>query len=110
MCFSPPGWEKAPTDIQCFGIHLIYKHLRQLQLQLQLMSAPVEIVSRTVCLQACAEPPHFDGTRRAHDYYLARAAGPRCLETCFPKETTEGQLLSAQLFRPLSMCVLAAFL
>lgn len=106
MGFSPPGWEKNPTDIQCFGIDLIYKHLRQFQL----MSAPVETVTRAVYLQAYAEPPHFDGAHRDHDYYLARAASLRCLETCFPKETTEGQLLSAQLSRLLSMCVLAAFL
>lgn len=106
MCFSPPGGKKSPTDIQCFGTHLIYKHLRRLQL----MSAPVERVTRAVYSQAYAEPPHFDGAHRAHDYYLARAARLRCLETCFPKETTEGQLLSAQLFGLLSMCVLAAFL
>lgn len=52
----------------------------------------------------------FDGANQDHDYYLARAAGLHCLETCFPKETTEGQLLSAELFSLLSMCVLAACL
>ena len=52
----------------------------------------------------------FDGANQDRDYYLARAAGLRCLETCFPKETTEGQLLSAELISLLSMCVLAACL
>lgn len=60
--------------------------------------------------EAYAEPSLFDGANQDHDYYLARAASLRCLETCFPKETTEGQLLSAELFSLLSMCVLAACL
>lgn len=49
----------------------------------------------------------FDGANHDHDYCLARAAGLRCLETCFPKETTEGQLQSAEQFSLLCMCVLA---
>lgn len=61
-------------------------------------------------LQAYAQLLFLDGANHNHDYYLARAASLRCLETCFPKETTEGQLLSAELFSLLSMCVLAACL
>lgn len=52
----------------------------------------------------------FNETNQDHDYYLARAASPHCLETCFPKETTEGQLLSAEIFSLLCMCVLAVCL
>lgn len=75
----------------------------------QLMSAPVEIVSCAPTGGLCWASL-FGGANQDHDYYLARAACLRCLETCFPKETTEGQLLSAELFSLLCMCVLAACL
>lgn len=73
------------------------------------MSAPVEILTRAISGGLCRASP-FDGTNQDRDYYLARAASPRCLETCFPKQTTEGQLLSAELFSLLCMCVLAVCL
>lgn len=76
---------------------------------LHLMSAPMETVTRTITGGLC-RASLFDGANQDHDYYLAHAASLRCLETCFPKETTEGQLLSAELFSLLSMCVLAACL
>ena len=74
--------------------------------RLQLMSAPMETLTRAITAGLC-RASLFDGANQDHDYYLAHAAGLRCLETCFPKETTEGQLLSAELFSLLSMCVLA---
>lgn len=76
---------------------------------LQLMSAPMETLTRAITAGLRRASP-FDGANQDHDYYLARAASLLCLETCFPKETTEGQLLSAELFSLLSMCVLAACL
>lgn len=76
---------------------------------LHLMSAPMETVTCTITGGLC-RASLFDGANQDHDYYLAHAASLRCLETCFPKETTEGQLLSAELFSLLSMCVLAACL
>lgn len=74
---------------------------------LGLMSAPVETVTRA--LTAGLRPASlFDGAAQDGDWYLARAASLRCLERCCSKETTEGQLLSAELFSLLSMCALAA--
>lgn len=72
-----------------------------------MMSAPMETLTRSIT-GGLRRASLFNVANQDHDYYLARAAGLRCLETCFPKETTEGQLLSAELFSLLSMCVLAA--
>ena len=49
----------------------------------------------------------LDGENQDGDWYLACAANLRCLEACYSKETTEGQLLSAKLFSLLSMHALA---
>lgn len=98
------------TAIQCFGIKLIHKHSASAGPGFSWCEHRWKYWLAPQLRGLCAEPPPFDGAHRDHDYYLARAASLRCLETCFPKETTEGQLLSAELFRLLSMCVLAAFL
>lgn len=98
------------TAIQCFGIRLIYKHFASAGAGFSWCERRWKYWLTPQLWGLYAEPPPFDGAHRDHDYYLARAATLRCLETCFPKETTEGQLLSAELFRLLSMCVLAAFL
>lgn len=70
------------------------------------VSTRVETVTRALTASLC-RASLFDGANQDHDWYLAPAASPPCLEACFSKETTEGQLLSAELFSLLSMCALA---
>lgn len=105
-CFLGP-----PIDLKCFGIKLISWFINGCAgpRWLQPMSTPMETVTRAITA-GLHWASLFDGANQDHDYYLARAAGRHCLGTCFPKETTEGQLLSAELFSLLSMCVLAACL
>lgn len=100
----------SKNDFKCFGIKLNVRSINTcVQSWLQIMSAPMEILTPAITGSLCWASLS-DGANQDHDYYLARAASLRCLETCFPKETTEGQLLSAELFSLLSMCVLAACL
>lgn len=89
----------------CIVTFLCYTAAQHL---LQLISALMETLTRAMTGLCWASL--FDGANQDHDYYLARAASLQCLETCFPKETTEGQLLSAELFSLLCMCVLAVCL
>lgn len=97
-------------NIKCFAAMLTTWSINTcVQRRLRLMSAPVETLSRAIT-GGLRWAPLFHGANQDRDYYLARAASLRRLETCFPKETTEGQLLSAELFSLLSMCVLAACL
>ncbi len=100
LFFSPKNYMK------CFEMKLT---IRSVNTCGQVMSAPVEILTRAITGSLCWASL-LDGANQDHDYSLAHAASLRCLETCFPKETTEGQLLSAELFSLLSMCVLAACL
>lgn len=105
LFFSPKKWfqvfwnKNSPLDLLTHVCRAGFKK----------MSAPMETLTRAITGSLCWASLS-DGANQDHDYYLARAAVLRCLETCFPKETTEGQLLSAELFSLLSMCVLAACL
>lgn len=103
-------WTKAKLfpflNLSFVDLAYLIIHGYSVFLLLSLMRALLATLTRAVSALRCAS--FFDGVNQDHDYYLAHAASQCCLETCFSKKTTEGQLLSAELFSLLCMCVLAA--